>query len=119
MAREKGENERRVERESLAVTSRSFWEMLKEADVHLPENISEITVSAKASGVVDITYKCFADDETVNAITGVIAAHDQENIIGLTEFPTPKPSDASIFRSRALMNAGTDTTWCLRITRST
>ena len=50
--------------------------------------------------MVDITYKCFADDETINAITGVIAAHDQENIIGLTEFPTIEAKLRKWFQDR-------------------
>lgn len=55
-----------------AVPTATLWDRLKTAGIDLPANVSRIIVDAKAGGVVEVHWACFADEDVMEVISEVI-----------------------------------------------
>lgn len=70
---------------AIAVTARDFHQILKDAGVQLPQNCATVIIEAHVGGVVEVFYRCFADDETVTAAAQTILKVE-------TQLKNPQPS---------------------------
>lgn len=55
------------------ISTAELWQMLIAAGIEVPANVSRIIVDAKADGLVEIIWKCFADPDVAEVVVDVIA----------------------------------------------
>lgn len=67
-----------IKKKAIAVTCRDFWQLLIDAGVKVPDYCADVIIEARAGGVVQIYYRCFADQKTVDTAAAVIFRVESE-----------------------------------------
>lgn len=67
-----------IKQKAIAVVAKDLYTKLQELGVKIPDNCADIIIEARVGDVVNIYYRCFADQETVDAMAAVMLKVNSE-----------------------------------------